>query len=644
MPYSRGDTMPHQWMTVPPTTAMGGMVHPANSAPPPWAFMNSTLGSSTPFSQMHMMKIIPPMTNMRQTTIMNAVPADPHALGSPQKKTNASKPRKRGIRSTTKVENPDGNTKLTTFFEEAETPRNNVAPQADGKADKRMLLEQPRATTSGGESAQSLRKNSSSRKSNSSKKKPLTPLEDIVQFSKFANPAMSSYVGLMNNVDPMLVPMIKPTYARMHGPQPWGGAAALKTPLPTIMPPPPSTVSMQAAVANPFTSLNTLQVPMEPVAPLCRNMSMKMMEPTMVAPAPPGPMMPLMTTQQLQTVPVPVLPVQSTSPSVLMESIIPKSKTASRRSVKTSSDNLVNVPESGSNSANKVKCQTNTKVPTNQQAQIPSNGDGAMTISSCGNSLVDPVQSAHSGTPLSLPTVHMVGNNAPYVALDNAALAAPPACQSAMPIGVPMAMPVPPVGICMPESAPHVSDTSDIPMQSHMPLHPAKPPKAEQQSVVDEIKQDKEAVTGVQKDKLSAPRILVESFQQVLENKRRRMRNCLTEDCKNLLGEYSKIETPFPFKWINGRKHFYTKDIVNSLLPYHMFYYEQLRPAGETMPEKDYSRAKNEIEELKMKIVDMKVHAPVAQQGYLCTSACLEALNRLSLCKHASSRSAPRGE
>ncbi|KAK1934921.1 hypothetical protein X943_003233 [Babesia divergens] len=599
---------------------------------------------------------------------MNAVPADPHVLGSPQKKTNASKPRKRGIRSTTKVENPDGNTKLTTFFEEAETPRNSVAPQADGKADKRMLLEQPRATTGGGESAQGLRKNSSSRKSKSSKKKPLTPLEDIVQFSKFANPAMSSYLGFMNNVDPMLVPMIKPTYARMHGPQPWGGAAALKTPIPTIMQPPPSTVSMQAAVANPFTSLNTLQVPMEPVAPLCRNMSMKMMESGMVAPAPPGPMMPLMTTQQLQTVPVPVLPVQSTSPSVLMESVIPKSKMASRRSVKTSSDNLVNVPESGSNSANKVKCQSNTKVPTNQQAQIPSNGDGAMTISSCGNSLVDPAHSAPSGTPLSLPTVHMVGNNAPYVALDNAALVAPPACQSAMSIGVPMdafvpstpalpmAMQVPPVGICMPESAPHVSDTSDIPMQSHIPLHPAKPPKAEQQSVVDEIKQDKEAVTGVQKDKLSAPRILVESFQQVLENKRRRMRNCLTEDCKNLLGEYSKIETPFPSKWINGRKHFYTKDIVNSLLPYHMFYYEQLRPAGETMPEKDYSRAKNEIEELKMKIVDMKVHGPVVQQvcysilsltwlqGYLCTSACLEALNRLFLRKDASSRSAPRGE
>ncbi|GIX66280.1 uncharacterized protein BcabD6B2_57160 [Babesia caballi] len=155
-------------------------------------------------------------------------------------------------------------------------------------------------------------------------------------------------------------------------------------------------------------------------------------------------------------------------------------------------------------------------------------------------------------------------------------------------------------------------------------------PQQAPESIVDEIKKDKQATEEVHKDHISAPRIILESFQQVLDNKRRRMRECLAEDCKNVLGEHSKVDTPYQSTIEDGVKHFYVKDIVAKLLPYHMFYYDTLLEESSTVAEEPPNYDER-ISALKRRLGKIMSTAQVSQQNFECTRACTEALKKLTL-------------
>ncbi|CDR95926.1 hypothetical protein BBBOND_0210760 [Babesia bigemina] len=149
-----------------------------------------------------------------------------------------------------------------------------------------------------------------------------------------------------------------------------------------------------------------------------------------------------------------------------------------------------------------------------------------------------------------------------------------------------------------------------------------------EESILDEIKKEKNVDNDVNKSLVSAPRIIVESYQQLLDKKRDRMRECLVEDCKSVLGERGKIDTPYQDTIQNGRKHFYVKDIVAKLLPYHMFYYENLEHKPKA-PSMDLDALEERVRSLKSRVMDMVAQAKTTQQNYECTKACVDALRNV---------------
>ncbi|GBE59799.1 hypothetical protein, conserved [Babesia ovata] len=149
-----------------------------------------------------------------------------------------------------------------------------------------------------------------------------------------------------------------------------------------------------------------------------------------------------------------------------------------------------------------------------------------------------------------------------------------------------------------------------------------------EESILDEIKKEKNVDQGVDRKLVSAPRIIVESYQKLLEKKRNRLRECLVEDCRAVLGERGKIDIPYQSTEENGRYHFYVRDIVAKLLPYHVFYYEDVEHKPKP-PSKDLDVLEERVQSLKNRLMSMAAQAKITQQNYECTKACVDALRNV---------------
>lgn len=334
------------------------------------------------------------------------------------------------------------------------------------------------------------------------------------------------------------------------------------------------------------------------------------------------------------------------------------------------------------------------------QMTSPVNGDSRVGTPVAMGTVVEP-QTSVTVTPRMLyPTMHGVVNKVPPNMIAEGAVVLPQVASSQMPMGVPMTpmlqlmQPVPshipiqpppmhppisqnvaigvplesclpvaapptvvPVTLPLPDPPPTLTKEQEIPGVAHAgevaPQVGAKAPLDEEAAAHASAANETVNMTSLgdmKQEKTSIARQAIESFQLTLEAKRRRMRGCLEEDCRNVVGEYSLIDVPFPVTFADGHKRFYVRDIVTSLLPYHMFFYNEIKVENDWMAE--IGRMENalrpdvdkEIQELRSEVINMRDRSQSLQQNYACAKFSLEEIERISQCIVSSNGNAPPPE
>ncbi|BAM38827.1 conserved hypothetical protein [Theileria orientalis strain Shintoku] len=119
-------------------------------------------------------------------------------------------------------------------------------------------------------------------------------------------------------------------------------------------------------------------------------------------------------------------------------------------------------------------------------------------------------------------------------------------------------------------------------------------------NVVEEITVENEMLKNLKRSTISSASSMMESFQQSYSNKRKRIKNCLVEDCRHVIGEQPKIDIQFTCTDEAGTKKYALDEVLSTLLPYHLFYYDKVsRPETKSF---DYSDFSKEIMELKERL------------------------------------------
>ncbi|UKJ87817.2 hypothetical protein MACJ_000257 [Theileria orientalis] len=119
-------------------------------------------------------------------------------------------------------------------------------------------------------------------------------------------------------------------------------------------------------------------------------------------------------------------------------------------------------------------------------------------------------------------------------------------------------------------------------------------------NVVEEITVEKQMFKNLKRSTISSASSMMESFQQSYSNKRKRIKNCLVEDCRHAIGEQPKIDIQFTCTDEGGTKKYALEEVLSTLLPYHLFYYDKInRPETKQF---DYSNFSEEILQLKERL------------------------------------------
>eukprot|EP00375_Theileria_parva_P003167 XP_765848.1 hypothetical protein [Theileria parva strain Muguga] len=132
--------------------------------------------------------------------------------------------------------------------------------------------------------------------------------------------------------------------------------------------------------------------------------------------------------------------------------------------------------------------------------------------------------------------------------------------------------------------------------QRFVPVPKSVPVRTEKHHVIEEIQADNDHMNNLKTNAISSASSIMESFQHSLSNKRKRVKNCLVEDCRNVIGEQPKIDVQYSSVEVDGRRKYLLSEILSSLLPYHTFYHEQLDPPRST--KFDYSEIRNQIQQV----------------------------------------------
>uniref|UniRef100_A0A3B0N350 Uncharacterized protein n=1 Tax=Theileria annulata TaxID=5874 RepID=A0A3B0N350_THEAN len=134
----------------------------------------------------------------------------------------------------------------------------------------------------------------------------------------------------------------------------------------------------------------------------------------------------------------------------------------------------------------------------------------------------------------------------------------------------------------------------------HKPVPPLRNEPINKLHVIEEIHADNDYMNNIKTNSISSACSLMESFQHSLSNKRKRIRNCLVEDCRNVIGEQPKIDIQYSSTEVNGKKRYFLPEILSSLLPYHVFYCDELEQPETT--KFDYSEIKDQIKQVQQNV------------------------------------------
>ncbi|KAK2197298.1 hypothetical protein BdWA1_000297 [Babesia duncani] len=135
-------------------------------------------------------------------------------------------------------------------------------------------------------------------------------------------------------------------------------------------------------------------------------------------------------------------------------------------------------------------------------------------------------------------------------------------------------------------------------------------------NVVEEMALEKLMSPNVDPDKVCSPAILMEAFQQGLSNRKKRIRNCFIEDYRHAIGENPRIDAQFKTIEVNGVKLFSLRDVLVALLPYHVFYYDNLLKGHQPVVPPDYSSIIHEVNEMQEQVeaYHASIHSPTSSR------------------------------
>ncbi|UKK00227.2 hypothetical protein MACK_000297 [Theileria orientalis] len=148
-------------------------------------------------------------------------------------------------------------------------------------------------------------------------------------------------------------------------------------------------------------------------------------------------------------------------------------------------------------------------------------------------------------------------------------------------------------------------------------------------NVVEEITVENELFKNLKRSTISSACSMMESFQQSYSNKRKRIKNCLVEDCRHVIGEQPKIDIQFTCTDDGGTKKYALDEVLSTLLPYHLFYYDKIsRPEIKPF---DYSNFSKEILQLKERLnhLTKSKDSILLQSVYPCVKEGLVTCNEL---------------
>ncbi|AFZ80271.1 hypothetical protein BEWA_031240 [Theileria equi strain WA] len=141
-------------------------------------------------------------------------------------------------------------------------------------------------------------------------------------------------------------------------------------------------------------------------------------------------------------------------------------------------------------------------------------------------------------------------------------------------------------------------------------------------NVVEEMNLEKEMTPNVKRNTSSSAAIMMETFQILLSNKKKRIRNCLVEDCRHSIGEQPKIDVQYNSLDVGGEKVYQLSEILSSLLPYHLFYFENILEKFVPFQPEGYKGVKEDVDKLD-KEVEMILNGCEEAESLRSVSVCI---------------------